>query len=204
MWFAAGLAAAVAIYLLSYIPYFLAGHGLADFWDMQFRMLEFHAGLEQGHPYGSEWYTWPVMLTPVYLAYGRLHEATSYIATFGNPALWWAAIPAMLLTLWLALRHCKRNAIFIIIPFLAQWLIFIPITRVLFIYHFYPNVLFMVLAVTLWAEWALVRHRWSKWVVGGYLLLNVACFAFFFPLISGLPMSDGYWNSLRWLVDWVT
>jgi len=203
-WFVSGLAAAVAIYILSYIPYFLAGHGLSDFWNLQLNMFRFHSHLEATHPYASKWYTWPLMKTPVYLAYGKLYNTTSYIASFGNPALWWASIPVMLATLWLAVKNKKEIAIFIAVPFLAQWLFFIPITRVLFIYHFYPNVLFMVLAVTLWAQWLWKRYGWGKWAVAGYLAINVACFAFFFPVISGLPMSDGYWNTLRWLVGWVT
>ena len=203
LWFAGGVATAVAIYMLSYIPYFLAGHNLPDFWDRQWRMFEFHSGLGASHPYASEWYTWPLMLTPVYLAYGKLQDATSYIVTFGNPALWWASMPVMIATLWLAVRYRSKVAIFIVIPFLAQWLFFIPITRVLFIYHFYPNVLFMILAITFWAKWLWERYAWGKWAVGGYLALNVACFIFFFPVISGLFMPDSYWNNLRWLVHWV-
>jgi len=64
-------------------------------------------------------------------------------------------------------------------------------------------VLFMILAITFWAKWLWERYAWGKWAVGGYLALNVACFIFFFPVISGLFMPDSYWNSLRWLVHWV-
>jgi dolichyl-phosphate-mannose--protein O-mannosyl transferase len=203
-WFFGGVVAAVAVYMLSYIPYFLVGHGLGDWWDMQWRMFSFHSSLEATHPYGSAWYTWPLMLTPVYLAVGRLCDTTSYIVTFGNPALWWAGILAVIPAIWLAIRYRNQTAAFIVIPFLVQWLAFAPISRVLFIYHYYPNVLFMILALTLWAEWLWRRYEWGKWAVAGYLVLNVACFAAFFPIISGLPMPDGYWNVVRWMVNWAT
>jgi dolichyl-phosphate-mannose--protein O-mannosyl transferase len=75
---------------------------------------------------------------------------------------------------------------------------------VLFIYHFYPNVLFMILAITLCIERLWNRYGWGKWAIAGYLALNVACFALFFPAISGLPMSNGYWEWLSGIRDWIT
>jgi predicted membrane-bound dolichyl-phosphate-mannose-protein mannosyltransferase len=203
-WFLGGVGTAVAIYMLSYIPYFLADYSLGGWWDHQWFMFDFHSGLTAGHPFSSEWWTWPLMLRPLWMYVGYFEGATSYIGTLGNPALWWAAIPAMLGVLWLAVRHRNRTAIFILIPFLTQWLIFALIGRCLFIYHFYPNVLFMILAVTLWIHWLWDRYKWGKWVVAGYLALNVICFSLFFPVISGLTMPNSYWDALRWMVSWIT
>jgi dolichyl-phosphate-mannose--protein O-mannosyl transferase len=202
-WFAGGICAAVSIYVISNIPYFLAGWRIGDFWNQQFKMFEFHSGLTASHPYSSEWYTWPLMLKPLWMYVGHFNGTSSYIATFGNPALWWASILAMIAMLWLAVRHRNRTAIFIVVPFLTQWLIFAAIGRCLFIYHFYPNLLFMILATTFWAHWLWDRFRWGKWAVSGYLALNVVCFAFFFPIISGLPMPNGYWDWLNWVREWV-
>jgi dolichyl-phosphate-mannose--protein O-mannosyl transferase len=202
-WFAGGALAAVSVYLLSYVPYFLSGHGLGDFWDLQLRMFGFHSGTTQGHSASSPWYTWPLILKPVWFHVTYYDETKGYIASLGNPALWWGGMAAMAVTLWLAVRHRMMIAALIVIPFLAQWLMFAAVTRITFIYHFYPNVLFLVLGLTLCAHLMWKRFGWGKWAVGGYLALNLACFAFFFPLISGLPMSGGYWDTLGWMVDWV-
>jgi dolichyl-phosphate-mannose--protein O-mannosyl transferase len=223
-WFVGGVGAAVSIYMLSWIPYFLAGYGLGDWWDYHWFMFEFHSGLEATHPFSSEWWTWPLMLRPLWLYVGYFSDTTSYIATLGNPALWWAGILAiiavlprlwwffipfprlreMLMTLWWSVKYYSPTAAFILIPFLTQWLIFALIGRVLFIYHFYPNVLFIILACTLLMNWLWCRYRWGKWAVAGYLILNVVCFILFFPVISGLAMTEGYWDALRWMVSWVT
>ncbi len=203
-WFVGGLGVAVAIYMLSNIPYFLAGYDLGAFWDHQLSMYHFHSGLKATHPYSSEWYTWPLMLKPVYIFLGSFGDTTAYISSLGNPALWWAGIPAMIATLWLAVWHRNKTAIFIVIPFLTQWLIFAGIGRCLFLYHFYPNVLFMILGITLCIEWLWNRYEWGKWAVAGYLALNVACFALFFPAISGLPMSNVYWEWLNGIRHWIT
>jgi len=203
-WFVGGIAAAALIYLLSYIPYFLAGFSLGDVYQHHLDMFSFHSSLEATHGWSSEWYTWPIMWRPLWMYVGHFADTTSHISTFGNPALWWFAIPALIGVLWLALRHRKKTAIFIIVPFLAQWLIFAFIGRCLFIYHYYPNVLFLILAFTLWAKWLWDRYGWGKWVVGAYLLLNIVAFVLLFPVFSGYPMSSGYWDTLRWMVDWAT
>jgi dolichyl-phosphate-mannose--protein O-mannosyl transferase len=231
-WFIGGIAAAVSIYMLCYLPYFLAPlqhGGLSNWWKLQMDMYRFHAHLTASHPGGSPWYTWPLMLNPVWFYVGYFPTTRAYIATFGNPALWWPSILIMTATiavpiawiansmknrfanfiasafrpLWREVGHRREVALFIIIPFLTQWLFFIPITRVVFIYHFYPCLIFVILATTLWIEWLWTRFKWGKWVVGGYLALNVACFILFFPAISGLPMSNGYWDSMQWMVHWI-
>jgi len=200
MGFAGGLIAAAAVYIITYIPYFLADNTIGDFWRLQFDMFDYHSGLVSDHPFASEWWSWPIMLTPLWLFAGYWDGTTAYIATFGNPALWWPSIPMLLATLWVAVRHRDKTAAFIVIPFLTQWLFFIPIPRELWIYHFFPNLLFMILASTFWVQ--RLRGRWT-WLLISYLALNVVAFGFFYPLISGHPMSEGYWDSLRWLTSWV-
>lgn len=204
LWFIGGVAAAVAIYMASYTTYFLAGHGAHDWWNLQFRMYDFHAHLTATHPASSPWWSWPLLLRPVWMYLGSFDGSTGYISTLGNPALWWLGIPAILGVFYLAVRYRNTIAIFISIPFLVQWLAFLSVHRVIFIYHFFPNVLFVILAVTLWCQWLWKKYTWGKWVVAAYLVINVACFALFFPVLSGHPMSQGYWDSMRWMVNWVT
>jgi len=204
LWFIGGVLAAVGIYMLSYTTYFLAHNHWGDFWQLQLNIYRFHAHLTASHPASSPWWSWPLMLRPVWMYLGSFDGSTGYISTFGNPALWWAGIGAILATFWLAIKKRSSIAIFIAIPFLTQWLFFIPISRVVFIYHFFPNVLFIILAVTLWIQWLWNKYKWGKWVVAAYLALNVICFALFFPVLSGHPMSQGYWNDMKWMVDWVT
>lgn len=204
LWFVGGGITAIAIYMLSYIPYFMVGHGLGDWWHFQLSMYDFHAHLTASHPFSSPWWSWPFMLRPLWIYLGSFDGSTANISSMGNPALWWLSLPLILLTIWLAIKKRSMIAAFIVIPFFTQWLAFIFIERVVFIYHFFPNVLFVILAATLWIQWLWDKYKWGKWVVAGYLALNVICFALFFPVISGLPMSQGYWHSMHWMLTWVT
>ena len=196
---ALGAGAAAGIYLLSYIPDLLAGRSWSEVFRLQFSMYSYHAGVRVEHPSGAPWWTWPLMLRPAWLYYGEGQGFRSLIVALGNPALWWGAILALGWTTWRALRWRDATAAFILVPFLTQWLLFVTIPRVLFIYHYYPNVLFSALAVTLVLQ--RFGRRWRTW---GYLAFSLALFAFLYPFISGLAMPEGYWRQLEWLVRWVT
>jgi hypothetical protein len=71
--------------------------------------LEYHRAECHGHPYASDWYTWPVAYHPVlfYADYKDYKTAAGvdergWITDMGNPAVWWMAIPALLFCLWKA------------------------------------------------------------------------------------------------------
>lgn len=188
-----GMAAGL-IYALSFIPDMLVGRSFKELWPLQFSMFGYHANLKEGHPFGSPWWGWPVMFRPLWLYSGQLDGKLSEIVLLGNPALWWGSIPALAFTGWLAVSKQDKYALFILIPYLTQWLLFSPISRVLFIYHFYPDVLFIVLATTLFIHRLWTKHKY--WCMA-YMGLNLALFIFFFPIISGLPMPSGYWDFLK-------
>ncbi|KKS96176.1 MAG: Dolichyl-phosphate-mannose-protein mannosyltransferase family protein [Microgenomates group bacterium GW2011_GWC1_43_13] len=57
----------ITVYLLSYLPMFLTGHGLSIWWGMQKQMWWYHTGLRATHPYTSSWWTWPLLIRPIYL-----------------------------------------------------------------------------------------------------------------------------------------
>ena len=191
-----GLSAGL-VYFLSYIPDLLVGRHVKDLWSLQVSMYGYHANLKEGHPFGSPWWGWPLSFRPLWLYSGDLEGKLSEIVLLGNPALWWGSIPALVFTGWLALRKGDKYAWFILVPYLTQWLLYSPLSRVLFIYHFYPDVLFVVLATTLFITRMWTRHK--KWCIA-YLGLNLALFIFAFPIISGLPMPNAYWDWLKNLV----
>jgi dolichyl-phosphate-mannose-protein mannosyltransferase len=193
----AGVIAAAVFYVATYIPYFLAGHGLGDMIELQFSMFGYHSGLEAAHHYSSPWWSWPLMLHPLLLYSGEIDGQPSMIVALGNPVIWWLGIAGMLYVLWNAARHRETTAAFIAVAFLALWLLYAPLPRLLFIYHYYPAVLFMILGIT----YCLNRLH-KLWITVPYLFLAVIAFAFFFPVISGEPMGTEYWDIIRDIIDW--
>ena len=205
----AGLLVSAAIYLASYIPSMLAGggHGLIDVFKLQFRMFGYHAGIRATHSFSSPWWSWQLMLKPLWM-YSNTLDGTGTVSTvvlMGNPAIWWGSIPALgFIVIQRLIRKFDYTALFIVLPFLLLWLPYALITRILFIYHFVADVPFMILAITYCMTMLLQQNRrLSLLAMLSFVILAVALFALFYPVISGYPITVGYKDSLRWLTGWV-
>ncbi|MDI6886657.1 MAG: phospholipid carrier-dependent glycosyltransferase [archaeon] len=185
--------------------------------DLQLRMFGYHAGIEATHPFSSPWWSWPLMLKPLWMYSNTLDGTVSTIVLMGNPALWWGSIPALILIGAKVVANMIKKTgeeynfvfLFILIPFLLQWLPYILITRILFIYHFVANVPFMIFAVTYWLHLPFEKKcsskkkvRFFKSMVIAFLILTASLFFLFFPVISGYPVAYEYKEGLRWLSRW--
>lgn len=139
-----------AIYLLSYMPFRDYGdNGLfARMLQNQTTMFHYHSTLEATHPYSSPWYQWPIIARPIWYFSGQPGETLREgISAFGNPLVWWAGIPAFFYMLWRLVKHRDRTAAFLSIGYLAQYLPWMFVTRITFIYHYFPSVVFVVLMI---------------------------------------------------------
>jgi dolichyl-phosphate-mannose-protein mannosyltransferase len=112
------------IYLLSYIPYLLVpGMEFSDILEYQKSMYNYHSRLEATHGFQSEWWTWPLMIRPIWFYNGQDLPVgmTSTIASFGNPAIWWAGIPAMFAAVKAAFKKNKTMTV-VVIAFISQYI----------------------------------------------------------------------------------
>ncbi|MCM1058518.1 MAG: phospholipid carrier-dependent glycosyltransferase [Firmicutes bacterium] len=163
---------------------------------------------------------------------GGLREG---ISAFGNPLVWWAGIPAALYTLYRAAKagrdrrkaafpaaYCppgsKKDsttggsavpddtASFLLIGYLAQYLPWFFITRVTFIYHYFPATVFVVLMI-LFCLSQLQRRCKKKGFLALLFLYGAAAFSLFllfYPVLSGQPVEADFVNRfLRWFNSWV-
>jgi dolichyl-phosphate-mannose--protein O-mannosyl transferase len=149
---------------------------------------------------------------PLWLEIANLPNGTeSTIVLLGNPALWWLGFAVIVgLTVFYVPKLFRKNfslkkslpAIFIITFFFFQWLPYILISRVVFIYHFYVNVPFLCLGSAFLIDkyWS---NKWAKILAVAYFALVVALFVLFYPVISGVPTSPSTVNSLHWFGSWV-
>ena len=138
------------IYLLSYIPFVDAYRpGLFErMLKNQETMFKYHSALEATHPYSSTWIEWPIMKRPIFYYSNRLAGGLRQgISSFGNPLVWWAGIPALFYTAYLAIKKKQKTAMFLCIGFLAQYLPWTLVSRCTFIYHYFPSVPFITLSI---------------------------------------------------------
>ena len=55
-----------AVYLFTYIPFFLSGHDWSQFVELQRQIYHYHTSLKATHAYQSQWWQWPLALRPVW------------------------------------------------------------------------------------------------------------------------------------------
>ena len=139
-----------AIYLLSYLPFrdYDDNGLLVRMLQNQATMFNYHSSLDATHPYSSPWYQWPIITRPIWYFSGQPGETLREgISAFGNPLVWWVGIPAFLYMLWRLAKYRDRTAAFLSVGYLAQYLPWMFVTRITFIYHYFPSVVFVVLMI---------------------------------------------------------
>ncbi len=199
----------LTIYVLCYIPFkdYSQDNFILRAWNNQFTMFNYHSKLEDTHPYSSLWYEWPTMVRPVFYYSNKLVNGMYQgISAFGNPAIWFTALPAAVYTFYLAIVKRKATAAFLSIGLLAQFLPWTLVSRCTFLYHYFPTVPFLMLMIGYVAAQLKMRLRPKVFytLCGFYTLAVITLFIMFYPVISGAPVSGEYVDTyLRWMDGWV-
>ncbi|MCL2189535.1 MAG: phospholipid carrier-dependent glycosyltransferase [Defluviitaleaceae bacterium] len=197
----------VTIYALSYIPFILAqGEGIRAAWDNQNHMFSYHAGLVAEHGFASNWWSWPIMVRPIWIYVNRLYPTVNAgMTSFGNPAIWWVGILVTWFAVgWVALKMKTLGRyyipLFLLIAYAVQFLPWAFVSRLTFIYHYFPSVPFVVLLIT----WFFQRFINNKKIIYGYVAVVIALFVFFYPVLSGVPMNVWFVRTFHaWFPTWV-
>ncbi|MBQ4259829.1 MAG: glycosyltransferase family 39 protein [Lachnospiraceae bacterium] len=208
------------IYTLSYIPFddYSTRPLISRMLRNQKTMFEYHSALDATHPYSSSWYQWPTIVRPVWY-YSRIVTG-SYLAggmregisAFGNPAVWWLGIPAAVFMVILLIRSVvkeksiDKTAFFLLVGYMAQYLPWFFVTRITFIYHYFPSVVFVVLmiAYSLMQLKKILPKKVFITTLIVYGLIAFGLFVLFYPVLSGTPVEAEFVDKyLRWFDGWV-
>ncbi|MGH7913756.1 MAG: phospholipid carrier-dependent glycosyltransferase [Candidatus Binataceae bacterium] len=163
-------------YIAVFTPHFWLGWwaGIADLFHYYSDVMWYEHSVEAAtHPYASPWWSWPLMLRPI--AYWQNFPAQGKVATIwggGNPLLWWGALTAIMITAVRALERSNLARAFLIFGYLGYLVIWVPIGRTLFLYHYMPSVYLGYLALA-----AIVADAWwgraEMWECAALLLTIV-------------------------------
>jgi dolichyl-phosphate-mannose--protein O-mannosyl transferase len=197
------IAVAASVYLLSYIPYMALGHSLKDVYERQWSMFSYHSGLTSEHPFSSPWWSWPIILRPVWLQVSEIATGVvSTIVAMGNPAIWWLGLVSMSVSIEKLIKEKELANFFIVLVFFFQWLPYALISRPLFLYHYYLNVPIICLATAnLVNSVSLGEKRKTMAIL--YLAIVAIFFILYYPVISGHPTSNSWVDLLKLFKGWV-
>ena len=201
------IAVPLVIYFLSYIPYYIVENAyikdLKTFIEWQQQMYNYHHDLVATHPYSSMWYTWPITKQSILYWVGVTNEgAITRIALLGNPAIWWFSIPCMIFTVIAAIKTRKFEYWFLIIPIVSMMISYVGIDRIMFLYHYFPVLPFVMLTIVAFMKWLCEKTKTDVFIYI-FVAIIVIVFIQFYPIYSGFPTSIKYINELKWLKTWI-
>jgi len=160
--------------------------------------------LAADHPYASRWYTWPLMIRPIYYWQGGNDQK---IYSTGNPFVYWLSAISMLVLLGhLILRtkffKSKRHAILLIlVGYAINFFPFMFLKRISFIYYYLAALVFAIMAMSLLID--SIENRKKRTVTMTVLLVVfIATFFYFAPFTYGFPLSPAAQQSHFWFKTW--
>ena len=182
------------------------------FIGLNFEMFRANANLTAGHPYASQWYTWPFMLRPIYywnesLPGNQIDTTPARIYLLGNPAIWWGATVGIFYALLVLViswfyrqeKPTDPKTLYLLAgAYLLNLLPFIGITRAMFLYHYFAAFIFALLLTVILIDQTTNRRK----IFIGWVLASVVLFIFFAPLSYGRPIRETTYQWRAWFNSW--
>ena len=101
-----------------------------------------------------------------------------------------------------SMKNKKKETLFILVFILCNWLPYLLIGRVMFLYHFFPTLPFVMLAIVAFLKWITEKFQNNSFYVF-YVAVVILFFVLFYPVISGSLTTSNYVDSLKWLSSWI-
>ncbi|MBD8506146.1 phospholipid carrier-dependent glycosyltransferase [Hoyosella sp. G463] len=191
-------------------------------WHNHANILEFHAGLTNSaghvHPWESKPWTWPMGLRPMLYYFVDGPEISGCgaascvraVMLLGTPALWWAALPVIAWSAWRIVAHRDGRHALVLTGYLAGFLPwFVNLDRQMYYFYAAPMAPFLVMMVALTLGDLLrasarseERRVLARLVVCCYLALVIVNFAWLYPILTAVPISEEFWQWQLWLPSW--
>ena len=208
----------VVVYILPFIA-----NWQNDFWA---QFIEWHrqtwgyeVNLEATHPYSSKWWSWPLLIRPVWFYFDDVEGQIVGVAGIGNPVVWWLSTVTLVFTILVVVYSLilipwrrpgsltvSREQLAPFIYLLAVWAAFylpwIMIGRVVFLYHYMPSYLCALLLTGYWLGQALKIEN-GRIVTLVTLFVAVLVGLAFAPIWVAYPISQEWFNRLMWLPSWI-
>lgn len=169
---------------------------LAGLIPLQLEMYRLQTFILAPHTYQSDWWSWPMMLRPVWYFYEPDAGVQRGVLLIGNPTIFWGGLAAVALCIigWLRDRDLRLFGV------AALWVgslaIYIVIPKSLgFFYYYYLSGIFLCIAIAA-AYGHFGKGRWQDadlWL----LVPVVGLFVYFYPILSGARL-DGHRPFLNW------
>ena len=170
--------------------------------NQQKDMYNYHSKLNATHYFSSKWYTWPISYKPVWYHQEILNNDTKEtISGIGNIVIWWMGVIGFLYSLIKLIRKKDKQSFIIVVSMLSLWLPYAFIGRVMFLYHYFPVLPFMMLGIVNLFKSIEEKYK-LKYLIPLYMIFVIAFFIIYYPVISGIETPVSYIEKLRIFDSW--
>lgn len=170
--------------------------------NQQKDMYNYHSKLNATHYFSSKWYTWPISYKPVWYHQEILNNDTKEtISGIGNIVIWWMGIIGFLYSLIKLIIEKDKQSFIIVVSMLSLWLPYAFIGRVMFLYHYFPVLPFMMLGIVNLFKSIEEKYK-LKYLIPLYMIFVIAFFIIYYPVISGIETPVSYIEKLRIFDSW--
>jgi dolichyl-phosphate-mannose-protein mannosyltransferase len=206
------------VYLASYTQFFMQGHTLTQWKETTQQMWWYHTGLKATHPYQSRPLQWITDTKPVWMSVDYSQNEAGIVSNIynaGNPFLFWIGLVTIIfIALVVMKKGIEQFGAFITeqkkrtkmsIPWSAWFPLFlygvlwIPwqfSPRIMFFYHYAPAVPFLCILTAYGFVWAIDRYRRARPFLYGSVIAMAIMFVIMYPISTGYPMSQAYFDTL--------
>lgn len=193
-------------YLLTFAPaFFYADRPLtfATLLPFQLDMLRQQTQVLSAHTYQSDWWSWPLMLRPIWYLYEPVDGALRGVLLVGNPTVMWGGLVAVAACIRATVRDRDARlggAAMLWVGSYAVWAI-IPKSLGFFYYYYLPSIWLCVALAAACRRFA--RGRLEGWDES-LLVVAVGTFLYFYPILAAAPLAraDSF-SRWAWFDGWV-
>lgn len=197
-------AVSIFTYFLTFAPAFFYATDpltLAKLIPFQLEMLKLQTQILTPHNYQSNWWTWPLMIRPIWYFYEPDQGVMRGVLLIGNPAIMWGGLVAVAACWWAGLREKAQVPLTVAMLWtfsLGIWAV-IPKSLGFYYYYYLPSIILCVALAVAFHHYAARVKRNDEW----YLVLCVGLFAYFYPILAALalPGSRGF-ERWMWFPSW--
>lgn len=194
---------------------------IQSLWHYSAEAYRFHTNLSADHPYQSPPGWWPFLIRPTAFSYvystsgdnpacetGKCVEA---ITSLANPLVWWAGTVAIMFLLIFIWMRPTWQFFVILAGYGAAYVPWLFQTQRQAVFQFYGIAMlpFMILAFLALLELALRTRDAPRpgrtaaiWSIAGFCGIALAISAWFYPVWTGMLISQDYWVTTQWLPGW--
>ncbi len=190
------------IYLLTYIPWFGRGYGIADWFEMQkvlFSKMMTHAGNPMDQVVDTQAWQW--FLRPMgYANFVHFGDMPFVTVAFSNPFVWLLVLPSTLFVTW---RHVikrspeheeKFGIVFLLLLFVFSYLPLAVSPRPIWLLSSLAVLPFAFMIVSLAvSEWT-GAVKWDNKALLGYIVITLLSSLALYPMAVGKGKYYGYLN----------